>query len=73
MNFLSNILQNPRNLPYEMIPVNNMDRSFKEPILNRLKGIGHITYKKLNTLSLLVRNFFKSNTYENKIKKFASL
>ena len=56
-----------------MIPINNMDRSFKEPILNRLKGIGHITYKKLNTLSLLVRNFFKTNTYDNKIKKFASL
>ena len=28
-------------------------------ILNRLKGIRHITYKKLNFLSLLVRNFFK--------------
>lgn len=56
-----------------MIPINYMNRILKESILDRLKGIGHITYKKLNTLSLLVRYFFKSNTYENKIKKFASL
>ena len=42
-----------------MIPINNMDRIFKEPILNRLEGIRHITYKELNPKSLLVRNFFK--------------
>lgn len=36
-----------------------MNSSFKEPILNRLKSIRHITYKKLNTLSLLARNTFK--------------
>ena len=36
-----------------------MNRILKESILNRLKGIGHINYKKLNFLSLLVRNIFK--------------
>ena len=55
-----------------MIPINYMNRILKESILDRLKGIGHITYKKLNTLSLLVRYFFKSNTYENKLKKSIS-
>ena len=49
-----------------------MNRILKESILDRLKGTRHITYKKLNTLSLLVRYFFKSNTYENKLKKSIS-
>lgn len=51
-----------------MIPINYMNRILKESILNRLEGIRHNTYKELNPKSLLVRNFFKSNTYENKKK-----
>ena len=42
-----------------MIPINNMNRTSKEPIPNRFKKIRHITYKKLNTHPLYIRNPFK--------------